>query len=436
MVNIFQSISFKDQFDEDLYFEILKSQLKRTKVQVIFFAVLTVVTAFVHFILPNHMNHVQRLSDQKFPMLSLLIFAFVAFLFEFLIHKVLSMRIKKRFRMSELLRFSITFVETSFPTILLVMMMQSFDPKVALNTSVPFLYSIFIILSTLGQDSKLSIFAGLVAGLEFALVGYYFLSQSTEVETFFNSPSPIFVKSFFLIISGFIAGYVSKEIRIGLESSLHAMTEKNKVINMFGQYMSPEVAEKLIHQNANYVGEIRHVTVMFFDIRDFTKFSEKKNPEEVMAYLNLIYEYLINIVNKNNGIINKFLGDGFMAVFGAPFSDGQDTQNAVRAAVEISEKVDELNLKNMIPPTKIGIGLHSGEALSGCIGSEKRKEYTIIGDTVNVASRVEQLNKQYSSVLLITEDVYQIVKNNYPGKALEAVEIKGRETPVQIYQIL
>ena len=104
---------------------------------------------------------------------------------------------------------------------------------------------------------------------------------------------------------------------------------------------------------------------------------------------------MIRLVNANHGIINKFLGDGFMACFGAPLSDGRDTQNAVRAAVEIAQTVERLCSEGRIAPTRIGIGLHAGTAVTGSVGSDERREYTIIGDTVNLASRVEQLTERY-----------------------------------------
>jgi adenylate cyclase len=147
------------------------------------------------------------------------------------------------------------------------------------------------------------------------------------------------------------------------------------------------------------------------DIRDFTRFSEERRPEEVIDYLNVLYSRFIEIVGRHNGIINKFLGDGFMAVFGAPVSDGRDVSNAVHAALEILDCVEEMNRKGEIAPTRIGMGLHAGSAVTGNVGSDERKEYTIIGDTVNLASRIEQLNKEYGSSLLVTDAVYSVMKD-------------------------
>lgn len=223
--------------------------------------------------------------------------------------------------------------------------------------------------------------------------------------------------------------------------------ERNNVVGMFGQYVSPTVAEKLLAEQSNIesdlTGEIRHVTVLFMDIRGFTTFSENRTPTEVVNYLNMLFGHLISIVNAHDGIVNKFLGDGFMAVFGAPFSNGNDAANAFRAALAMTEKVQELNTSGKIPETRIGIGIHTGIAVTGSVGSEERKEYTIIGDTVNLASRVEQLTKEYAAQMLITEAVYEKITKElqdheqhqrYKLEALPPITVKGRSEPVIIYK--
>ena len=146
---------------------------------------------------------------------------------------------------------------------------------------------------------------------------------------------------------------------------------------------------------------------------------------------------MIEIVNRHHGIINKFLGDGFMAVFGAPVSDGADCLNGVEAAREIISRVEQEVAAANVLPTTVGIGLHAGEAVTGSIGSALRKEYAVIGDAVNVASRIEQLNKQFGSQLLISETVWQAVSDKF-GDAIPigAVQVKGREAPIELWQVV
>jgi Adenylate and Guanylate cyclase catalytic domain/AcrB/AcrD/AcrF family len=145
---------------------------------------------------------------------------------------------------------------------------------------------------------------------------------------------------------------------------------------------------------------------------------------------------MIEIVNRHHGVINKFLGDGFMAVFGAPLSEGSDCVNAVAAAMEILGRVEEEVARGNVLPTTVGIGLHAGEAVTGSIGSSLRKEYAVIGDVVNLASRIEQLNKKFGSRLLISDDVWQTLGEVFPKAiAIGDVYVKGRERAIQIYQV-
>jgi adenylate cyclase len=234
-----------------------------------------------------------------------------------------------------------------------------------------------------------------------------------------------------------LAGLVAARIRQQYANSLHMLEERNKILYMFGQQVSPAVAEKLLAQpDLELEGEVRHVCVMFLDIRNFTAFAESKTPEEVVRYLNTLFAVMIDSVNNHNGIVSKFLGDGFMAVFGAPLSGGDDARNAVRAAREILAQVESLNTSQVIPPTRVGIGLHAGPVVTGNVGSTLRKEYTVIGDTVNLASRLEALNKQYHSQLLISESVWLLIQEDQPvADDLGLMDIRGHETQLKVYKL-
>jgi adenylate cyclase len=175
---------------------------------------------------------------------------------------------------------------------------------------------------------------------------------------------------------------------------------------------------------------------MFLDIRDFTSFAEKRTPGEVVRYLESLFEFMIEIVNRHHGVINKFLGDGFMAVFGAPLSDGDDCLNGVSAAREILMRVEEEVALGNVLPTTVGIGLHAGEAVTGSIGSSLRKEYTVIGNVVNLASRIEKLNKRFQSRLLISENVWQSLgESSTEAIPMGNVHVQGRENGIGIFQL-
>jgi adenylate cyclase len=230
---------------------------------------------------------------------------------------------------------------------------------------------------------------------------------------------------------------VTRQIKKRTLNSFEMVEERNRISRTFGEYVSPVVMEKLMTLKPDLRSERRSVCVMFLDIRNFTTFAEKRTPEEVVTYLESLFEFMIEIVNRHHGVVNKFLGDGFMAVFGAPLSDGSDCLNAVGAAMEILGRVEEEVTRGSILPTTVGIGLHAGEAVTGSIGSSLRKEYTVIGDVVNLASRIEQLNKEFGSQLLISNNVWQDLSDLIPrATPIGDVHVKGREEAIAIYQIV
>jgi adenylate cyclase len=238
------------------------------------------------------------------------------------------------------------------------------------------------------------------------------------------------------MLVGLVTGLVSNQIKKRMKRTQKALFEKNRIINIFGQHVSPAVVNKLLDQKGELGSEIRFVCMMFLDIRNFTKFAESRDPGDVVNYLNTLFDFMIDIINANNGIINKFLGDGFMAVFGAPVSDGNDCRNAVRAALGIISRLGEEIEAGRIPDTGVGIGIHAGQALTGHVGSSQRKEYTIIGDVVNLASRIEQLNKTYGSRILVSREVWSAIENGeFRAEDLGAVDIRGHSGAVQIYKL-
>ena len=175
---------------------------------------------------------------------------------------------------------------------------------------------------------------------------------------------------------------------------------------------------------------------MFLDIRQFTPFVEQHEPEEVVTYLNDLFGFMIDIVQSHHGVINQFLGDGFMATFGAPVSIGNSSQHATEASMKIINKITSEYNKGNIPETNIGIGLHFDEAVTGNIGSSVRKQYSITGKVVIMASRIEQLNKKYGTSLLISEEVFNQL-NNVTQSAFTLLgysKIKGSKKLVSLYK--
>jgi adenylate cyclase len=179
--------------------------------------------------------------------------------------------------------------------------------------------------------------------------------------------------------------------------------------------------------------------VFFSDIRAFTAISEKLEPEEVVDFLNQYMTRMVNCVNATKGVVDKFIGDSIMAVWGAPVSYGNDTENAIEGALMMRRELAEFNRGrggDKKPFIKIGCGINTGPLLVGQIGSEERMEYTVIGDTVNLASRIEQLNKPFGTDILISQESYGLIKDIYRVEPMQKIKVKGKAEPQQIYAVL
>jgi class 3 adenylate cyclase len=206
----------------------------------------------------------------------------------------------------------------------------------------------------------------------------------------------------------------------------------------FGSYVTNQVLDEILKGKIAIGGELRHATVMFSDIRGFTAMAEGLPPAAVVAFLNRYLNMMVDVVVEHRGTVDKFIGDAVMASFGVPLSAPDDALRAVRAALAMLDALGGWNAERAAagePPVEIGIGLCTGEVLAGSIGSSKKREYTVIGDTVNTSSRIEQLNKQLGTRLLVSEATWRAVEDKVVGRALPPVEVKGKAQPLTVYEV-
>jgi adenylate cyclase len=217
--------------------------------------------------------------------------------------------------------------------------------------------------------------------------------------------------------------------------------EKRRVSHLFTQYVSKDVLNEVLHNYKEYMkssaGQKVELTVLFSDIRGFTTMSETTPPEKIVEMLNVHFSVMADIILKHNGTIDKYIGDAIMAFWGAPVRTADHAEKAILAAQEMVAAVKEVNAvlkeKGFEHEVKIGIGVNTGIATIGEIGSEKKKNYTIVGDAVNLASRLESITKEYKSTLIFSEYTYDKIKDRIPGRELGNVKVKGREQPVRIF---
>lgn len=230
------------------------------------------------------------------------------------------------------------------------------------------------------------------------------------------------------------------ELAKSMNEMAAAIKERETVKSAFARYVSQQVLDSILSSEtgATLKGQRRRVTIFFSDIRGFTRMAESMAPEDVVAFLDAYFERMVDITFRNHGTLDKFLGDGLMAIFGAPTEDPFQEEHAIRAALEMQSELELLSKKleqEGHPPLRIGIGINSGNAIVGNIGSETRMEYTAVGDTVNVASRIESLTKETGSDVLISESTYDAVRHAVEAKEMGSLSIKGRVHPVVCYAV-
>lgn len=228
----------------------------------------------------------------------------------------------------------------------------------------------------------------------------------------------------------------------GFNRMLAGLAEREKVKGLFGQYLTREVSEEILNGRVKLGGDLFQATIMFSDIRNFTSMSENMSPEEVLLFLNSYMERMIDVIVQHGGIIDKFMGDGILATFGVPVRSDTHAEKALKAALDMQKALQELNQfrqKEKKPAIQIGIGLHTGVVIAGNIGNQNKTEYTVIGDTVNLASRIEGLTKKYKSSILISDATYELLPQDFGRtlnlKAIPNTNVRGKQKSVNLYRV-
>jgi adenylate cyclase len=217
--------------------------------------------------------------------------------------------------------------------------------------------------------------------------------------------------------------------------------EKRQVKQLFSRYVSKDVYEQVLANPAlaELGGTRRTMSVLFSDVRGFTAITEQGDPEALVAQLNEYFSRMVEIVFAHHGTLDKFVGDMVMALFGAPVEDERHADHAVAAALDMVRALRELNVKWQAegrPPLGIGIGVNSGEMIAGNIGAETVRSYTVIGDAVNLGARLESLNKEYGTTIIVSDRTVSLLREQYNLRPLGPVTVKGKSVAVEIFEVV
>jgi adenylate cyclase len=422
-------------YDDALRREILRSELQRMRALAIVLAVLLATTMIAVNLFPELNRRMFQVGIKGWlPLAGIGPFL----LYELGAMTFLRWRLAKDKDFPRPARFANALIETSLPGVIIAALSFHMDPHVVFGFWPPLLYFIFILLSTLRLDFWLSLWTGTVAAIQQMVLVLWLL----PITPWGNIPEETLIyhssRSFVLLMAGIVAGVVAGSLRRQFENSVVAAAARDRVTNLFGQHVSPAVVDRLLATSSEPESEMRTVCVLFLDIRGFTATTRQRPAGETVALLNDFFAEMIEVVDRHNGIINKFLGDGFLALFGAPLKDPAAATNALAAARGMLDAVDAWNRVRPQQTLRIGIGIHIGEAVTGTVGSPQRKEYTVIGDTVNLAARLEQLTKETGSQLLVSNSVREAMQaagDGGPATDLGPMAIRGYDEGVRVWRL-
>jgi len=420
-----------DIFTKQIQEEVIQSEYNRIKLFIGTLIVGLLLMSFLLFGLPNVADFFKHSITPIIVILWIISFIFYEVLMLFIVRSI----IKRQKSQSFGLKIFNIFVETIFPGILLFMLCFIEETPKFLDSPLFLFYFILIVLSALHLDIKLALLASLLSTLSYlAVMIWAIYTFDPDFNTMHLHPFLYLIRSAFILTGGLCAVFVTSEMKKRIFRINKLWKQKTEIEGLFSQQVSPQVVEALV-KDQNHTQKTK-VSILFLDIRNFSSFAEMKDPQEVNDFQNDLFCPLIEIINKHNGIVNQILGDGFMATFGAPVKDNNHTTKAVKSGLEILKEIEKLIDRGTIPPTRIGIGVHTGKVVTGNIGNNIRKQFSISGTAVIIAARLEQLNKELKTSFLVSQEVYNIVKDqDCSFSKFKGIQLKGIEKPIEVYEV-
>lgn len=225
----------------------------------------------------------------------------------------------------------------------------------------------------------------------------------------------------------------------GFNQMLAGLRERQQIKDTFGRFVSREVADAILEERVPMAGEQREVTILFQDLRGFTAMSERMKPAELLRVLNLFFTEVVAAIESEGGVVKQFTGDGVMALFGAPVTHSDDPARAVRAALQLVDRLVGLNVRlnaEGVPTLRVGVGIHTGDVVAGRIGPDTRVEYGVVGDPVNVASRIEGLTKEVQATILVSRVTADRLGDEFVLGRTAILPVKGKQQPVEVVEVL
>jgi class 3 adenylate cyclase len=368
------------------------------------------------------LGYLEIIKVEKVPALTAIIIAIILFIYASI---VLVLLLKNKH--SKYLKFYVIFFDYLYVTLSFF-----FDPELTNNSSTIVWFAlvgaiVFYLINLLRYSKIGTLYAGILSLVVFISINLHFGNLIVD----------IIPMVFALIIILFI-GYsiTAANIKMMVEANTKKMMER---------YLPPQLIEELYKKYTSIEpgGEKKVVTILFSDIRSFTSISESMRAEEVVSFLNDYLSTMTDIIFTQEGTIDKFIGDSIMTIFGAPVSGKDDALRAIKAAILMEKELVNFNSRHdeFKDSLRIGVGIHTGEVVAGNIGSDKRLDYTVIGDNVNLSSRIEGLTSFYNCSILISDSTYNQLNHSdiedlFCLREVDDVKVKGKSTPVKIYEVL
>jgi adenylate cyclase len=427
--------SFKKQFET----ETLQSEMLRAAVLAAYALFTSTYIIFINYLIKSD----SRLAGRTFHLpRTLLAFLGVLCVYEVITNRVLSMRLTRSNRSHPYFKYVNAFIELAIITTMLYSYSVYFrDSSLLSDIVLVSLYYLIVFLSAFYLDPVIAIITGIIAAITYT--GLHLLERHTQVADLSSVVEQVLYNHYFvyvtgvlLLLCGFASAFMAKRLLNGIHRTIELVEEEHKMFNIFSRQISREVALEILDKDGKIVSETRFVTVMFIDIRDFTVFAESKTAAEVVEFQNKYFGIITRVVHKYDGIVNQFLGDGCMITFGAPVKVANSPENAIRAAMEIKNTIDEKIKSGEMRSFRIGVGIHCGNAITGNIGTDVKSEYSITGGVVILAARIEPVNKILGTQILVSKDVLdQSGIKDIPAEPMGASHLKGWSIDIELYKL-